>query len=389
MNKLPNEGSSLRPHQEMHQTTSMSELSQYTIDSLSLTPLVKASFRQTNLFPKLSSCVSSSTSSLSSAEEAPSRQSINNKIQIQRTGGPDSNDSVIKFPPIAVNDHSTFEMSLANTSRSFVYWKAYAPAPVIARKLDDDKIAKCSLPVFSITPASGTMPAGMTQNIKIEFNPHEIPNGIFTQYWQIDTRTDMFNDIYGGAENNSSCFNSKLTLTGKTLPQLKGSSKTDKKDDKVAKGKSNLPDSSFGSGFYLNAQGSTSTSSLLSSSALSTYSSTSSMSSSGINRDLRVTIKEKCLQFPDTLPNQVSKLSLTVHNKESFDCTLSIMTVMEPFYCKYEQLEIKASHFIRMPIEFRPRTPSDYVDNIIVRVDKKDVMLSCQLKARCVAAKSD
>jgi hypothetical protein len=82
----------------------------------------------------------------------------------------------------------------------------------------------------------------------------------------------------------------------------------------------------------------------------------------------------------------MSKLTVTVHNKESFDCKFTILSLMEPFHCKYDLLEIKASHFIRVPIEFRPRAVSEYTDEVVVRVDRNGgVFLRCKLKGRCVS----
>ena len=149
----------------IEQGTLLSEISQYTIDSLSLTPLINASFNSTlaaspNITSKRSTTMSSKSVTKNDASitsRASSSTSVVNDelpIQVVRSGSDATNSNVI--------------------------WKAFSMASAYLRA--QENLMKSAYSVFSIAPNSGVIPPSQKQSIKIEFCPRE-STGVFNQQW--------------------------------------------------------------------------------------------------------------------------------------------------------------------------------------------------------------
>lgn len=401
----------------LEQGTIISEISQYTLDSLSLTPLISASFimPSSNSF---STSVNQPATKSSSFNQKPLNSSSSNNDSITKIVR-DGNDAQVRFPPVCVTQRKSVELTLTNPTNGYVNWKAYSTVPAFVRpKENENNLMKSAYSAFLITPNSGTIPANQTQKIKIEFCPREI-YGSFTQYWEIDTRTDFQDISANNSQSNSqtSIFTCRLVLTGKSIPldtqkvsleddynprlanRILKSKTNNYNDDSVSsegksfksttdlpknKSKENL-NTSDKSLAYLNSQQSGSTSSLMGATLLS---STTSSVSSGASKN-KVIIKEESITFPDTVLNGVSKANLIIHNREPCDCKLKIYTLMAPFHCKHPELKLASKHYIKFPIEFKPTALGEFSDEILIGVDKYATPLSCKLRGKCVRSESE
>lgn len=97
-----------------------------------------------------------------------------------------------------------------------------------------------------------------------------------------------------------------------------------------------------------------------------------------------VVIKGEQITFPDTEPGKTSKASMIIHNREDRTRDLMIMNLMDPFFCKYSKIKINEKHYMKVPVEFRPRIRGEYVDKILIRVDGYENPLTCKIKGTCV-----
>jgi hypothetical protein len=127
-----------------------------------------------------------------------------------------------------------------------------------------------------------------------------------------------------------------------------------------------------------------SSSNLLNTSSLLSASTTSSTNGGQQASRRTICIKEELVKFPDTPVDKCGKATFMVHNREDFDCMLQILPLCEPFYCKHTEIPISSKHYIKIPVEFRPRRLGDYKERVIVRVSKYDAPLACTITGRCI-----
>jgi hypothetical protein len=399
----------------IEQGTLLSEISQYTIDSLSLTPLINASFNSTisspNLTNKKNTAITSKSmpkndSSITFKGSMMSCASDELPIQVVRSGS----DAQIKFPQVQIGQKRSFDLILTNPTSSNVIWKAFSMASAYLRA--QENLMKSAYSVFSITPNSGVIPPLQKQSIKIEFCPRE-SSGVFNQQWQIDTRVDLSSNsqYMPNLANPQSSFNCKLILSGVSVcdeaSKEQNSLPRSAFGDRILSSRTNMPFGMAGDNQLLNknkvlqrqtSELLTSTSKRefkenisnnstgLSSSLISTRSSTASNSYSTQHQtdSRKLTITNKEIQFSNTEVNKTSKEFIIIHNKEEFECKLTIIPILEPFYCKHKEIRIIPKHYLKLPIEFRPKKTGDYVDKILIRVDKYDLPLTCLVKAKSI-----
>ena len=390
----------------LEQGTIISDMTQYTIDSLSLTPLLNASCTtvQGISFANHDDTLNKSASlayKTTSAATAMAKNNDHNENDITACEGDNYDESIIriltvkedakiKFPPVSVTQRRSIEFELNNYRETHVIWKAYSIAPAFIRpESDPNSMLKSQYSAFSITPQSGSIPGHQKQIIRIEFCPREA-YGIFTQLWQLDTRADLNEKSFRAPLATYSC---KLVLTGKSVP-LEPSEEESKLSNRILKSKTNINE-----GLGKNPALKTSMSmnklkerkenkSLMSStSSLIAASLSTSNSSLSTTTSRKFCIKTDPVVFEDTEVNKSSKSFIMLHNKEEFDCDVRIICIMEPFFCKHLNTKIKAKHYIKIQVEFKPSTPGDYTDKIVIKVDAYDTPLSCIIKGKCLPAK--
>lgn len=401
----------------IEQGTLISETSEHTMDSLSLTPLISASI----LMPPASSTFSStaSTSGLTrNSNLSSNKNSTKNDeslIRIVRTG----NDIQVKFPPVSVGQRKSIDLTLTNPTSNYVVWKSFSSSPALIRlsehlanvssELSSHNIMKSTVSVFLMTPSSGTIPPNQKQAIRIDFAPRD-GYGFYSQYWTIDTRTDS-TDLINPSSRSSlpTSYTCRLTISGKSVPleiPIKLLSDLTQEDDytsrltnRILKSKTNsLYDSNTNSSTISESgkdangkstdnvknmlknkenslDGSVKGSSMMTSSVLSDSSKASSH---------RICIKEDVVKFADTPVDHSSKAYFHVNNKGDQDYTVSFLTIFEPFYLKHTEVEVKARHFIKIPIEFRPRSVGEFRDKLLVTYNKNEAPLTCTIVGRCI-----
>lgn len=344
------------------------QISQFTIDSLCLTPHVNANIVQ--------------TPSTHSSHQEPTHI-IPVDLGIGGVKGVSSPLYEIKFPAISAKSQWTVELQLTNPARTAVVWRGYSTGPALMTTADDmSKKFTMNKPVFKMTPGSGSIGPFRSEMIKIEFKPaDEISNALFSQNWHIDTRSN----------EPTSWFSSKLNLVGKTtqatpttqtLRPSRGSES--KLDYMYAPSTSSM--SSTGT-----IPGSKTSSSLISSASLSSLSSasfTSSASTSSLPSISSCKVKmnmERC-ELPKTQPNQVSEAYIIINNNELVECQLKILSLKDPFTSKHTNMvhSINPKHYIRIKVEFKPTAPGTYTDNLLIKIDRyPDIVLKCTLVGRC------
>ncbi|RNA32066.1 hypothetical protein BpHYR1_011158 [Brachionus plicatilis] len=155
----------------------VSDLFQYSIDSFSLTPLICASFIN-----------------------APSCTFL------EREG----NDAHVRFPAVWATQRKSIQVTLTNLTKSHVNWKACSTFAAFGH-LKEQKNS-----IFMISPNSGAIPPNQNQKIRIEFSPRRY--GLFSQYWQIDTSTDIHNLVQSSNQDTPLFYTCKLKLTGTSIP---------------------------------------------------------------------------------------------------------------------------------------------------------------------------
>ena len=374
-------------------TLGQTDITQYTIthDSIPMTPLLNTTL------------VSNETESIAPPTPA---------VKIYKTG----TDSKVEFPPLTIGKQITCQLVMTNPTNSNVNWKAYSTGPVL---VGPNKIQmKPGLNIFTVSPSSGVIPPLQKLSFTIVFTPKEI-NGEFTQTWQVDTRISETNQtekskddslIYGLAP-----FNCQLIIMGKCIGQTEEKFNKYKLSDRILKSKLSstgdltssvlnknhsvsstsklssliknketslssintiLTDKSYNSNTN---NSNTNTISNVSSSMLSNTSSTST-----ISRNNRLILKNERIDFEDTQPNQISKGYLTIHNREDFDCKVRILTLNDPFFCKYTDMRVNSKHYVKVPIEFKPKYVGDFSQRMLVKVEEYDTTLSSILKGKCV-----
>lgn len=177
----------------LEQGTLVSEITQNTLDSMSLTPLISASFISFASTSSKCDLSSSLTKSKFLKTKSKSIDSIDDSessiIKLLHFG----NYAQVLFPPLVVTKRKSYDLTLINPTSSCVNWKAYSTVHPFLR--GNTEQGDVSLPnseyqnVFMFTPQAGVISTNQKQTIKIEFSPVEVL-GIFTQYWEIDTYTD-------------------------------------------------------------------------------------------------------------------------------------------------------------------------------------------------------
>jgi len=115
------------------------------------------------------------------------------------------------------------------------------------------------------------------------------------------------------------------------------------------------------------------------------YNNKSNLESENISR--KIYIKTEVVQFPDTNPGSKSRSFIIIDNKEEKSCSLNILSLVEPFHCRHMSSKIDSMHYLKIPIDFKPRVPGDYIEKVIIRIENNEMPLSCIVKAKCVAAK--
>ena len=337
-------------------------------ESLILTPLISASL----LLP--------SASSSFKLDKSTAEQSA---IKIASFG----NNAQIQFPSVCVTQTKAYSLTLMNPTENGVTWKAYSTNPAVIRTNKksesnslESSMMKSNYSVFIFTPHSGIIPPGQKQTIKVEFNPREA-FGIFSQPWEIDTRTDL-QDL--SAPHSS--YSRKLVLSGRSVPWDSYENANEEEDyhlrlsSRILKPKTNSvlnePDQSQ-SLKYMKTESKEN--------SMMAKSNNSTGFSAQMFSQKKILIKEEILTFPDTAPGKTSKSYLTIHNREEKASDLNIFRIMEPFHCKYAgtTVNVNSKHYIKVPVEFKPRVAGEYFDKIIIRANNSET-LTCTLKARCV-----
>ena len=384
---------SMKNSTALEQGTLLSEITQYSLDTLSLTPLINASFcsqmnsfsgvlanNKSQMFKKKASdelCMSNSSKMLNETSDK--------SVKIVRIG----KDAHISFPNVDLGSSSNVELTLSNTNRNYVRWKSFSTGPAFIRtyesednestsssveewlKISQQSMLKSSYSVFIISPTSGIIPPMQKQVIKIEFYPREA-TGLFTQHWEIDTRTDNsgLNSV-PNKNNFGDSYNCKLILTGNASSSDTSGAKVE--TAKVLTNRENLRNEN------------TKLSIDRLSSSLNKISNKENNNSKTSKSSVKnkILIKEEILEFPDTAPGQMSKMSIEVDNSDERGYELTVMKILEPFNCKYTKIVAKSKHYIRIPIEFKPLVPGDYVDKILIRVDSIENPLVCKIRGKC------
>lgn len=113
-------------------------------------------------------------------------------------------------------------------------------------------------------------------------------------------------------------------------------------------------------------------------------SSTNSSVSTSTEKSKAVILKEDIIIFENILPGKSCKAHVIINNREEIHRELVIISPMDPFFCKYSKVKASPKHYLKVPIEFRPRTKGDYIEKIIIRVVGSDSMLTCTVKAKCI-----
>ena len=302
-------------------------------------------------------------------------------VKILRAG----NDAQIHFPAVHLNQQKAVEFTLTNQSDTYVNWRAFSMAPAYLKD-EDNTTFKSNHSTFNITPKSGIIPPRQKQAINVEFCPRDAI-GVFTQIFTLETRADLV-DKENIEQLSYSC---QLVLTGQSVSQnrQKAAKVAHSLDNFAVKKelesigsdiqsfmKDHLPGMNYSS---LSSSSTTNTSSLMTATISSSNLSTVS------NTGRKIAIKEDIILFEETRPNEITKSSLTIHNKDNTDCKITVINLMNPFFTKHPSLMINNRHYVKIPIEFRPRVPGDYKDNILIRVDGHETLLSCVIKGKCVS----
>jgi hypothetical protein len=414
------------------QSVGCGEVTQYSFDSLSLTPLLAASFNNTTNYSssfsmsKLrldeSSTINSTTSSKPLTKYSAStprdindlttnfnNNSCNNITAISSSNDEIDtvkitrfkNDAQVTFPPVTIGQHKSVELTLSNLSNcDYVNWKAYSTIPAYVKPTassdNDEKTSNYC--VFLITPSSGVIPCNQTQNVKIEFTPRDVP-GVFTQKWEISTRTDAKGlSLSSISSSLPTSFICKLAINGvsvsKSMPPPQLLPPLTNHILKTNNSKTNLglltttTTTSNVKSMLPSYSSSNSMSHLKENFSLNNFSSISASSSASSScQTNKCCIKEDKIEFETIGPNEEREMKITVHNRHDRKCQLTVLNILEPFHCKHSQVNIDAKHYIKLPIQFRPRVAGDYIEKVLIKVDKSDVPLTCKLIAKCSAKK--
>jgi len=97
-----------------------------------------------------------------------------------------------------------------------------------------------------------------------------------------------------------------------------------------------------------------------------------------------VIIKDDQIVFADIKPGSMDRKFILIHNREERTRELVIMSLLEPFKCKYPKVKLHQKHYLKLPIEFKPRVKGEYSDNLLIRVEGYENLLTCLLKGKCV-----
>ena len=149
---------------------------------------------------------------------------------------------------------------------------------------------KSSYSVFTVIPTSGMIPPMQKQVLKIEFNPRE-SSGLFTQHWEINTRTDSSDDLKFGDS-----YNSKVVLNGYAQESL---------PNKILTSKENLK---------MDSKQAAATNDRLSIGSNASRNSNKENSSKSVKN--KIYIKQEMLEFPIAEPGELTKASIEINNND-------------------------------------------------------------------------
>ncbi len=305
---------------------------------------------------------------------------------------------------MAITSRKSYDLTLINPTKSSVNWRAFSRGCPFLRGNSEQDNVDLTAPeyenIFMLTPHSGVIPVGQKQTIKIEFSPVEA-FGLFTQHWEIDTNTDQRSD---------KSYNCKLVLSGRSVAKAETNEFTCEEIDdlrlnsRILKSKQNalnVQNKTARSEHYLdgslanksnvskesdrslkeNSSQSVLPASASFSGSLLSASTTSSVSTFSTKA---VIIKDDQTLFADVAPGSCDKQFVLIHNREERSRDLVIMTLMEPFKCKYSKVKIHQKHYLKLTIEFRPRVKGEYAEKLLIRVEGYENTLTCLLRGRCV-----
>jgi hypothetical protein len=332
-------------------------LSEPSLDSFSLTPFMNASFQM--------------TASQSTTQRLVSK-SVNDDTIIKVLH--QNNNAQIKFPSVYTSKSKSYDFTLINPTNSFVSWKAQTPKSTNLQNLT----RSTSYSVFKLTPSTGVIQANQKQIIKIEFCPRE-ETGDFQEIWEIETKT-----------SSPTSYSCKLVISGKSI----SSNDQDKFDnilsDYNAQQRTNKSVSNL-SKYKLKDTKENNDPFSCSNNKTSEYDQTiesSNKSNADFDYSLintrKIIIKTEIIEFTDTCVGAKAKSFILIDNKEEKKCSLSIISLIEPFYCKHPSIDIQPKHYIRVPIEFKPLTKGEYRDKVLIRIEGNEMPLSCVVKGKCV-----
>ena len=418
--------------------TTCHDLTQYTIESLQLTPFISASFslpstsllsNRTLTEPQLLKRSDLDTSNVMST----SQKGLQNSCQVFRSNsqknitessfGVDETvqiisagqDAKIIFPVLCCMQTKTFELSFSNNWNQHVYWRAYPPKQASYRagdfsSLDGSSPLPTALnqPIFTFTPASGKMAPSQVERVKIEFSPREL-HGSFAQVWDIETRIglDSLSDSFQ-LQPGPTLFSCQLHLFGRSAiaaVQLEKSVLDDEKnffnrvDNRLFKSKATQPQtellqscnkSDISKSKRLSIKENipeNNVNKTTNATCFDLLSSSSLANSSASIKATKLYTKQSDIIFPDTLPNQSMRSYITISNPEKLKFILSAVKPRDSFFCKIEDTVVSAGHYIKIPVEFRPLAPGIFKDKIIFSVKNEGrPPLFCNLIGKCVSS---
>ncbi|CAH1780124.1 unnamed protein product, partial [Owenia fusiformis] len=80
-------------------------------------------------------------------------------------------------------------------------------------------------------------------------------------------------------------------------------------------------------------------------------------------------LKKDILTFPDTVLNGKNTCKLELKNSTDSPHTLEVISPQPPYYVSHNKIKVKAGHFARLPVDYRPTTLGEHRTLLVLRID--------------------
>uniref|UniRef100_H0ZGT2 Centrosomal protein 192 n=1 Tax=Taeniopygia guttata TaxID=59729 RepID=H0ZGT2_TAEGU len=258
----------------------------------------------------------------------------------------------IVFPKTRPGQSSENYLEMENKGNENLKWKLSSFAPPYIKGVDgSDTVSRVPYAVFRFSKVSGTLEGHGQEKVAVIFSPRD--KGDYSQFWDFE---------YYSVGNTSRKQKLKFYLSGNST-EAENETQVVKSSPSVLK-KTELP-----------------------------VTPERKACSEGQPKTIRqkeviqgVYVSEDIYVFPLTRVGETCTLKVRLRNNSDATHMLKFVKPREPFYIKHLKYSIRSSHYISVPVQFKPKAEGMFEDVFLVLTSKYDP-ITVRLYGKAIAKK--